>query len=279
MVKLFLLLFVSFMSAQNYRFVYEYKMMTDLTKRDSLTTDYMNLDSDGKKSYFYNADKYESDSAYNVSKKIESLLNGKKYNHNLIYVIEKDYNSQEVNFYTKFVSVNVVIPEPEKLEWKLENDYMEINHMKCQKATANYKGRVWEAWFTSYPINDGPYKFNGLPGLIVKLNDSNREHNFDLIEIKKVSTLFNLLSKNNKKMSQEEYDGIVKKHVVNVANDAESFIANIQAGKVNVQMKDGYMAQFDYKDLKKNSKTGELNDEIAKRLRKTNNPIEKSNSK
>jgi|GEM_PF-371148 len=277
MVKLFLLLFVSFVSAQNYRFVYEYKMIPDHIKKDSLTTDYMNLDSDGKKSYFYNASKYESDSAYNANKKIESILNVKKYNHNLIYVIEKDYSTQNINFYTKFVSVNLVIPESETPKWKLENDYKEINNMKCQKATTQYKGRSWEAWFTSYPINDGPYKFNGLPGLVVKLNDTKKEHNFDLIAVKKINTMFSLLPKNNKKMKQEEYDGIVKNYVVNIANDAESFIANVKAGKVSVQMKDGYMAQFDYNDLKKNSKTGELNDEIARRLRRTNNPIEINN--
>lgn len=277
MVKLFLLLFVSFVSAQNYRFVYEYKMIPDHIKKDSLTTDYMNLDSDGKKSYFYNASKYESDSAYSANKKIESILNVKKYNHNLIYVIEKDYSTQDINFYTKFVSVNLVIPESEKPKWKLENDYKEINNMKCQKATTQYKGRIWEAWFTSYPINDGPYKFNGLPGLVVKLNDIKKEHNFDLIAIKKINIMFSLLPKNNKKMKQEEYDGIVKNYVVNITNDADSFIANVKAGKVSVQMKDGYMAQFDYNDLKKNSKTGELNDEIARRLRRTDNPIEINN--
>ncbi|REC44082.1 hypothetical protein DRF67_18360 [Chryseobacterium pennipullorum] len=47
------------MFAQNYRFVYEYKMKSDIDNKDSQVIDYMNLDSDGKKSYFYNAVKYE----------------------------------------------------------------------------------------------------------------------------------------------------------------------------------------------------------------------------
>jgi GLPGLI family protein len=55
------------------------------------------------------------------------------------------------------------------------------------KATTNYKGRVWEAWFSKeYPINDGPYKFTGLPGLIVSLKDSEGDHIFNLIQIKKI---------------------------------------------------------------------------------------------
>jgi hypothetical protein len=55
MYKVLFLLMASFCSAQNYRFVYEYKMKPD-RKIDSLVTDYMNLDSDGKRSYFYNAE-------------------------------------------------------------------------------------------------------------------------------------------------------------------------------------------------------------------------------
>jgi GLPGLI family protein len=44
--------------------------------------------------------------------------------------------------------------------WKIEKEFLKINNMNCQKAVANYKGRIWEAWFSKdYPISDGPYKF------------------------------------------------------------------------------------------------------------------------
>ena len=276
MLRLFLLLFISSLSAQNYRFVYEYKTMPDITRKDSLITDYMNLDSDGKKSYFYNTAKYETDSAYAVDKKMETLIRGKKYDRNLRYVIEKDYVGQSSSFYIKFVNLNIVIPETEKPKWKLENEYRKINDLNCQKAIANYKGRIWEAWFAPYPITDGPYKFDGLPGLIVKLHDIKKEHSFDLIQIKKINSIFSLLPRNNKKMTKEEYQKAINGHVVNFANDAESTIANVKAGTIAVRMKDGYMAQFNYNDLKKNTKSGEtINEEIDRRLNKRNsNPIE-----
>jgi hypothetical protein len=42
---------------------------------------------------------------------------------------------------------------------------------------------VWTAWFTKeINVSDGPYKFSGLPGLIVKLEDDRGDYKFDLVK-------------------------------------------------------------------------------------------------
>ncbi len=52
---------------------------------------------------------------------------------------------------------------------------------EAQKATTEFAGRKWTAWFTEeLPFQDGPYKFRGLPGLIVKLEDATQSHVFEL---------------------------------------------------------------------------------------------------
>lgn len=52
---------------------------------------------------------------------------------------------------------------------KLSHETIQILNFKAQKATAKYGGRKWTAWFCQeIPIPNGPYKFGGLPGLIVK---------------------------------------------------------------------------------------------------------------
>lgn len=44
----------------------------------------------------------------------------------------------------------------------------------CQKATCSAYGRDWEVWFTSdIPIRLGPWRLNGLPGLILKASSGN----------------------------------------------------------------------------------------------------------
>ncbi|MBL1222129.1 GLPGLI family protein [Chryseobacterium sp. L7] len=275
MYNLFFLLLISLVSGQSYRFVYEYKMIPDTTRKDSLVINYMNLDSDGKKSFFYNSTKYEADSTYNSSKDFGAILKTERYDHNLIYVVEKDYSLQEIKFYTKFASAGLVMIDSEIPKWKLEKEFEKINNMNCQKASLkNYKGRDWEAWFTAYPLSDGPYKFYGLPGLIIQLSDSKKEHIFNLIKTKKIHSVFSLLPKNSKVVTQMEYEKLIKNKNFNFDRDVESFTADVKAGKVGVIMKNGYAADFNYNDLKKSSKTGKIDDEIAKRLKATSNPIE-----
>jgi len=75
-----------------------------------------------------------------------------------------------------------------QLAWKISEDTLSIAGIPCQKATVDFGGRRWEAWFAaSIPISEGPYKFNGLPGLILKIKDSQEYWNFDLASIRSIN--------------------------------------------------------------------------------------------
>ncbi len=57
-----------------------------------------------------------------------------------------------------------------------------IGEYNAQKAITNFGGREWTAWFsTDLPFQDGPYKFYGLPGLIVKIEDKTGSHSMTLV--------------------------------------------------------------------------------------------------
>jgi len=52
-------------------------------------------------------------------------------------------------------------------QWEIMNDTLTIMGYLCQKAVSTFRGRNHIAWFTSeIPVNDGPWKLYGLPGLI-----------------------------------------------------------------------------------------------------------------
>lgn len=63
------------------------------------------------------------------------------------------------------------------LEWKFSDEETDsIMGYDCRKATVEFAGRNYTAWFTpEIPLPFGPYKFGGLPGLILKLEDAERQ--------------------------------------------------------------------------------------------------------
>lgn len=68
-------------------------------------------------------------------------------------------------------------------DWKLSNEQKVINSIACKKAEVRYKGRDWIAWYsTEIPLPYGPYKFSGLPGLIVKITDKTGDYDFELVK-------------------------------------------------------------------------------------------------
>lgn len=61
-----------------------------------------------------------------------------------------------------------------------------IAGLKTHKAECRFGGRRWLAWFTpEIPVSDGPYKFSGLPGLIVKLESSEGDYSFHISGIER----------------------------------------------------------------------------------------------
>ncbi|MBP6023890.1 GLPGLI family protein [Ferruginibacter sp.] len=81
----------------------------------------------------------------------------------------------------------------QSFNWSVSEDTSTINGIKCQKAETNFSGRNWIAWFSmDIPSTDGPYKFNGLPGLIIKISDSSGYYTFLLTQYvnKKITVAF-----------------------------------------------------------------------------------------
>lgn len=74
--------------------------------------------------------------------------------------------------------------------WQITAETDTINNYVCQKAICDFGGRTWEAWFTSeLPFSDGPYKFCGLPGLILNVADRENHYSWKFLSIERPSEL------------------------------------------------------------------------------------------
>ncbi|MGX1023596.1 GLPGLI family protein [Psychroflexus sp. MBR-150] len=96
--------------------------------------------------------------------------------------------SKNIIVYDAFMTKVYKYEDDVDLNWKLINETDTINSLKVKKATTNFRGRDYIAWYSEeIPISDGPYKFKGLPGLIIKIFDTEKEINFSLVGFKKLN--------------------------------------------------------------------------------------------
>jgi len=181
--KLIIAFFSIFTSAQTNRFIYElnYKQSH---KNENLEKIYMVLDINPNDVKYYDFSFLEKDS-------LNKLHHSQNTNWTDQIPIKRKKNSNINQNYVE-VGDNIYVYETKDiLNWKLKNETQKIENFNAQKATLEFGGRNWVAWFTKdIPFNEGPYKFNGLPGLILKINDDDNHFNFELIKINKLSETY-----------------------------------------------------------------------------------------
>ena len=197
--------------AQNQRFSYEYKFVIDSTAKDKVETEVMLLNVFSKGSQFYSKATAEVDST--MSAEIQKQMNSGSMNINLKgmassgkvrHQVEKSYPDYQVNYFVKLGGDEYIVEDNRKQEWKILPEKEKLGELMTQKATCNFAGRTWTAWFTTeIPIQDGPYKFHGLPGLIVKIEDQTKSHSYELKGINKFND--NVAFKSFKDKTRNKY--------------------------------------------------------------------------
>ena len=84
-----------------------------------------------------------------------------------------------------FVPVYLYEEPLDLMDWKVSFETKEILGYQCFKAECDFRGRHWTAWCTmQIPVQDGPWKFCGLPGLILEMEESHGHYAFRCIGIK-----------------------------------------------------------------------------------------------
>ena len=146
------------------------------------------------------------------------------------YVVYTDLKSNKIisrqSIFTKdntFVSymVHETINRP---QWVILNETKKIDNFNCTKAVTEFRGRHYTAWFTEeIPTVFGPWKLNGLPGLIVQVNDATNSIQYHLINYKNYSNVDKIDEpKGEKNITLREYAELRKLQVENMAKLIQS---------------------------------------------------------
>jgi len=197
LLLLFIISITTFIQAQEVKsttvFYYKYTFMRDSLDKDRKFDETMVLLSDGKESIYKSFSKMRRDSIVqsnfdkgNYTINFASMPQA-RVNHEVFYSIDK-----KIKVLDKIVNKFYGYPA-ETINWTIENEKKKIGEFNCQKAVCMLDNRKFIAWFTSdIPSHDGPFRFKGLPGLIVEVYDLNHYFTFSLVGVKKQSLTINL---------------------------------------------------------------------------------------
>ncbi|MGI9650573.1 GLPGLI family protein [Chryseobacterium sp. RLHN22] len=240
-------------------------MILDITKDKSIYRDYLAVSQDSILKV-----EVEAMQKAGAFKDISKSIKQPKFSH----IITKTYPAMDVS-YTDYILQDKVSYKDEKpFEWKILGDKAKIGEYNAQKATATFGGRNWIAWFTTdVPFQDGPYKFRGLPGLIVKVEDDAKNYSWELKGNKKIAD-YNPESyseklmkqfgqgKNNLEVSRDKFETMYAAYKKDPFGSIRSQLAMIPA---DAKMPDGTSMSQMMRDAE---------DKLKKHLKENSNAIE-----
>lgn len=162
-----------------------------------------------------------------------------------IYVHRKENKLTEYLIESKEIKKKFAVEEKlPKMEWELLNENKQIGGYSCEKAKTTFRGRTYEVWYTpEIPISTGPWKFNGLPGLILSVKDLMGIYSWDITSITTIHNNEFEISKylNNKsdftKISYKDFDEKVIK--------AQVERRKVQKARVNADFKFNFSTEQD----------------------------------
>lgn len=223
---------------------YDVSILEDTEHPDNVTKETMMLRVGKDVSEYYSYTSFMADSVLRAD--IQSGASQQTINEHLqqygfgviSHRIYKNYPKGQLTLLDRIAMDNYVVEEPMlKIGWTIHPDTATICGYSCQKATTHLYGRDYEAWFTpEIPRSDGPWKLHGLPGLILKAEDTQKHYCFIAsgIEQRKGLSLIEMPETSRRKISRKELNKLHERFNA----DPQGYI-KVNAPNVTVTVKDG----------------------------------------
>ncbi|WP_339653014.1 GLPGLI family protein [uncultured Salegentibacter sp.] len=260
LIMLVLLLSLGNLQAQDqysYKATYQLEFQEDSTDENSIKSETGVLYLSEEQSRYSSLGKAVKDSLENMRNPVVMRMDEYNQMTDFKYTIYKDYQDNELILAEKVFQYELKYKQDLKqIDWEIQPENKEILGFSVQKATGDFAGRNYVAWFApELPFSDGPYKFSGLPGLILEISDLKNHYHFSLTAFQElanpVDKLLNL--DNYKTVSQQELD--------QVRDDYDR-------DPIGTMQKAGIKFGWSEEDETKTRK------ELSEKYKKRNNPIE-----
>lgn len=142
-----------------------------------------------------------------VQNRDESVMDGVVY-HSRLYVTKDFAKSVSTTYDEAGMGECGYYEEPfSEIDWIINEDSTKtVLGYQCVMASTDYHGREWTVWFTpEIPLQDGPWKFCGLPGLVMEASEPSGQHRFSITGIESSTrTIYPIFSSEYEKMDRKD---------------------------------------------------------------------------
>ena len=191
---------------------YDETSISDSTNLLKKNYDVMGLEIGKKQSKFYSISQSETIKALEEQLKQTGALDMRnlqtpKNKRGKDRVIFKNIDAKQLTTFENLGIFNYSYSEPTPdIIWDIKSDTLKVLNYVCQKAIGQFRGRSYVAWFTpDLNTSEGPWKFTGLPGLILKVEESRGHYSFSCVGIEKIDRDILISNSKTQKISREEY--------------------------------------------------------------------------
>lgn len=150
---------------------------------------------------------FDAAAAAYVQNKDRSAMDGVVY-HSRLYVTKDFVKSVSTTYDQAGMGECGYYEEPfSEIEWVINEDSTKtVLGYQCVMASTDYHGREWTVWFTpEIPLQDGPWKFCGLQGLVLEASEPSGQHRFSITGIESSSqTIYPIFSSEYEKMDRKD---------------------------------------------------------------------------
>jgi len=224
----FLFIFTSYLFSQSGEIIYESQILNEDLKNQPLDNTFSKEDENFLKKINNNINKLDFILTFNkfnsIFKKEDKMkINDKSLDIAVIIAGKGVYytsHKEGITLIEKEFSGKTFLIEIPNTIWKLIQEEKKVGKYVCYKATTiktaeGRNGKIQKkitAWYSpQIPYNFGPKDYNGLPGLILQLQEDNLLITAKKITIQQTNQISIEKPRKGEKVTQQEFDSIVKK--------------------------------------------------------------------
>lgn len=220
------------------RFVVSYRMLYERRpENDHPMEDLLLLQVGRNVSKFYSYKTWQTDSLVRVTPPEQVLANLGNFHGGVQDIFFRDAAAGRLTHTDQIGMDHLLYTEPlPAIDWELADGERTIVGYACRRARCTFRGRSYEAWYApEIAVSCGPWKFGGLPGLILAIRDDAGVLDLEATGVEQRVEPIRMTDRNYMKTNRKKYLDLKQK----VMTDPVGYLTGSSNVRMTIKNEDG----------------------------------------